>query len=71
MRTLVNIGDTEIQELDRIAKAENVSRASLIRHAVRDYLGRNAQRHQAAAFGLWSGSAVDGLEYQEKMRSEW
>jgi metal-responsive CopG/Arc/MetJ family transcriptional regulator len=71
MRTLVDIGDAEIEELDRIARSENVSRASLIRLAVRDYLGRHAKQQQAAGFGLWAGSGVDGLEFQEKIRSEW
>jgi metal-responsive CopG/Arc/MetJ family transcriptional regulator len=71
MRTLVDIGDTEIEELDQIARSENVSRASLIRLAVRDYLDRNAKQQQAAAFGLWAGNNGDGLEFQEKIRSEW
>jgi metal-responsive CopG/Arc/MetJ family transcriptional regulator len=71
MRTLVDIGDADIEELDRIARAENVSRASLIRHAVRDYIGRNGKQQQVAAFGLWADTPMDGLEFQEKMRSEW
>ncbi len=71
MRTLVDIDEAELDALDRIAKSENVSRASLIRHAVRDYLGRNARTQQADAFGLWSDSSVDGLRYQEDVRSEW
>jgi metal-responsive CopG/Arc/MetJ family transcriptional regulator len=71
MRTLVDIGDADIEELDRMAKAGNVSRAALIRHAVRDYLGRHTKQQQAAAFGLWAGSEIDGLEFQKNMRSEW
>ncbi|MDP9835651.1 metal-responsive CopG/Arc/MetJ family transcriptional regulator [Neorhizobium huautlense] len=71
MRTLVDIGDADIEELDRIAQTENVSRASLIRNAVRDYLGKNAKQKQIVAFGLWAEGAVDGLEFQQKIRSEW
>jgi metal-responsive CopG/Arc/MetJ family transcriptional regulator len=71
MRTLVDIGDEELRALDKLAEAEKVSRASLIRAAVRDYLGRNAKEKRTAAFGLWSDNAVDGLKFQEEMRSEW
>jgi Predicted transcriptional regulators containing the CopG/Arc/MetJ DNA-binding domain and a metal-binding domain len=71
MRTLVDIGDADLKALDRIAKAQNVSRASLIRNAVRDYLGRKADRPHTDAFGLWSGSEIDGIRFQDKIRCEW
>lgn len=71
MRTLVDIGDDELRALDRLAEAGKVSRASLIREAIHDYLGRNAKENRTAAFGLWGNGTVDGLKYQEEMRSEW
>jgi metal-responsive CopG/Arc/MetJ family transcriptional regulator len=71
MRTLVDIDDAELEALDRLAKQENVSRASLIRAAVRDYLGHTLKQKQAAAFGLWGESGVDGLKFQEEVRGEW
>jgi|AraplaDrversion2_2_1032049.scaffolds.fasta_scaffold08244_5 metal-responsive CopG/Arc/MetJ family transcriptional regulator len=71
MRTLVDIGEAEIEALDRLAKEENVSRGSLIRAAVQDFLGRNVRREQPAAFGLWGEDGPDGLALQEKIRREW
>ncbi|TCL76002.1 CopG family transcriptional regulator [Rhizobium sp. BK251] len=71
MRTLIDIGEAELKALDRIAKAKRVSRAAVIREAVDDFLGRSSAEHTAEAFGLWGNRVVDGLAYQEKIRSEW
>jgi predicted transcriptional regulator len=71
MRTLVDLGDTQIQELDELSKEEKRSRAALIREAIDDYLAKRRSKHEGDAFGLWGKRKVDGLVYQEKVRSEW
>ncbi|SCW31074.1 hypothetical protein SAMN02927900_00483 [Rhizobium mongolense subsp. loessense] len=49
-----------------MAKSKKVSRASLIRKAVNDFLNRHDRTKEAEAFGLWGN-----IEYQDKVRSEW
>ena len=71
MRALINIDEKQIRELDRVARRENRSRASVIREAVSDYLQRRPADAGDDAFGLWGQRKVDGLAYQEKMRGEW
>lgn len=71
MRTLVDVGDTQLQELDELSKEEKRSRASLIREAIDDYLAKRRTKLEGDAFGLWGKRKVDGLAYQEKVRSEW
>jgi metal-responsive CopG/Arc/MetJ family transcriptional regulator len=71
MRTLVDLGDTQIQELDELSKEEKRSRAALIREAIDDYLAKQRSKHEGDAFGLWGKRKVDGLVYQEKVRNEW
>lgn len=71
MRALIDIGEAELKALDEIARQEKVSRASLIREAVDDFLKRRDRLKDEEAFGLWGDQAVDGLAYQEKLRSEW
>lgn len=71
MRTLVDIGDQEVKALDRLAQREKMSRAALIRKAINDFLARNNADSEAEAFGLWGDRKIDGLTYQENMRSEW
>ena len=71
MRTLIDIDETELRALDRLAKSAKVSRASLIRKALDEYLLRQRSADEAEAFGLWGRGAVDGVEYQDKVRGEW
>ncbi len=71
MRTLVDLGDAQIQALDELSKQEKRSRAALIRQAIDDYLEKRRDRHESDAFGLWGKRKIDGLAYQEKVRGEW
>ena len=71
MRTLVDLGDTQIQALDELSKREKRSRAALIRQAIDDYLAKQRRKQEGDAFGLWGKRTVDGLAYQEKVRGEW
>jgi predicted transcriptional regulator len=71
MRTLIDIDEKHIRELDRLAKAQNRSRASVVREAVSDYLRRKAADTDKDGFGLWGQGKVDGLAYQDKIRGEW
>ena len=70
MRTLVDLGDTQLQALDELSKKEKRSRAALIRRAIDDYLAKQRDKQEGDAFGLWGKRKVDGLAYQEKVRGE-
>jgi predicted transcriptional regulator len=71
MRTLVDVGDTQLKELDELSKEEKRSRAALIREAIDDFLAKRRSKHQGDAFGLWGKRKVDGVAYQERVRNEW
>jgi len=71
MRTLINIDEKQIRQLDRVAKKLNRSRASIVREAVSDYLRPRTTGAEKDAFGLWGQQKVDGLVYQQKIRGEW
>ncbi|MGH6956004.1 MAG: ribbon-helix-helix protein, CopG family [Caulobacteraceae bacterium] len=74
MRTLVDIPDSQVAELSRIAKREKVSRAARVRQAIADLLATKRHKEDdaiAAAFGLWSDMKEDSLAYQERLRNEW
>jgi metal-responsive CopG/Arc/MetJ family transcriptional regulator len=71
MRALIDIDEKQIQELDKLARDKKRSRASLIREAVADYLQARSSETVDDAFGLWGKRKVDGLAYQEKIRTEW
>jgi metal-responsive CopG/Arc/MetJ family transcriptional regulator len=71
MRTLVDLRDAKVQALDELSKREKRSRAALIRLAIDEYLARRHSKQEGDAFGLWRTRKVDGLVYQEKVRTEW
>jgi predicted transcriptional regulator len=71
MRILIDVGDSQLHELDELSKQEKRSRAALIREAIDDFLAKRRSKHQGDAFGLWGKRKVDGLVYQERVRSEW
>ncbi len=71
MRTLVDLTDRQVAALDALSKSEERSRAALIRQAIDDYLTKRRSKQERDAFGLWGERKVDGLTYQEKVRSEW
>jgi metal-responsive CopG/Arc/MetJ family transcriptional regulator len=71
MRTLIDLGESQLQELNELSKKEKLSRAALIRQAIDDYLAKRRSNQESDAFGLWGKRKTDGLAYQKKMRSEW
>ena len=71
MRALVDMNDAQVEALDVLAKRAGRSRAALIRTAIDDYLERHHREQVEDGFGLWGKRKVDGLDYQEKVRSEW
>lgn len=70
-RTLIDLDDDQIRAVDEIAAAEKRSRASLIRQAVTELLGRARRSREKDAFGLWGDHKIDGLEYERKLLAEW
>lgn len=70
MRALVDIPDRQIDELAMICEAKKLSRAEVIRQAITFYIEKN-RPSSSDAFGIWKDRQVDGLTYQEQVRSEW
>ena len=74
MRIAVDIPADQLAELTRLAKREGVSRAALIREAIAAFLAekrKTGDTARDAAFGPWADREEDGLDYQERLRSEW
>ena len=70
MRTLVDIPEDELDELNLLSRSRKVSRAELIRQAIAGFLAENRTGLEDS-FGMWSKRGVDGVAYQEKLRGEW
>lgn len=75
-RTLVDLEESSVRELDELAKSQGTSRAVLLRSAVAEYLIKRERVPTAnptplEGFGVLAGKLGDGLAYQESTRSEW
>jgi len=71
MRTIIEVPQGQLQALDDLCRREEISRAEAIRRAIDEHLLRNQAPNRKAAFGVWRGRGIDGLQYQEALRSEW
>lgn len=71
MRTLVDIPDDDLKLLNMVIKKQGISRAEFVRKAIATSLSPYRHHMSHEAFGLWASHPIDGLEYQERMRTEW
>lgn len=73
MRTIIDLPSEEIRRLDGIAKRDKVSRAEVVRRAVKSYADQAEPDPLEALFGIWKGrkDIGDGLAYQNRLRDEW
>jgi metal-responsive CopG/Arc/MetJ family transcriptional regulator len=52
VRTIIDLPERQIEELERLGRSRKLSRAELIRQAVERYLQENVPAREEA-FGLW------------------
>jgi metal-responsive CopG/Arc/MetJ family transcriptional regulator len=70
-RILVDLPDTQLEALTVLVEAQQRPRAAVIRDAIEAYIAQHKRALEVDVFGLWKGKNVDGLEYQQELRSEW
>lgn len=74
MRTIIDLPTSQKLELQRLAKAQSLSLAELIRRAVSQYLqtvGGAPSLEANDAFGCWKDRTEDSLSYEMRLREEW
>ncbi len=71
MRTIIELPEEQLTNLDGWCRREGISRAEAIRRAVAAMLAERAKGEAAGAFGLWRDRADEALAEQEKIRNEW
>ena len=70
-RILVDLPDDQLSELAALVEEEQRPRAAVIREAIEAYIASHKRTLGTEVFGLWNGKKIDGLEYQQALRSEW
>jgi hypothetical protein len=70
MRTLISLADEDIRALAEYCRREGISRAQAIRRAIERCMYEGILPSQGDAFGFWRDRALDGLEYERRLREE-
>jgi len=71
-KLLLSLPNAQIDALKRIAAQKNKPRTEIIREAIQAYITQHEfASTQQDVFGLWRERQTDGLDYQERLRSEW
>jgi metal-responsive CopG/Arc/MetJ family transcriptional regulator len=70
-RILVDLPDSQVDDLAAIVEAEQRPRAAVIRDAIEAYISQRKRAHGTDVFGLWKSRKIDGIAYQQELRSEW
>ncbi|MDN7697116.1 ribbon-helix-helix protein, CopG family [Burkholderia semiarida] len=70
-RILVDLSDGQLDALAAIVETQHRPRAAIIRDAIDAYIALHKHRLADDVFGLWKNRTIDGLAYQEELRSEW
>lgn len=71
MRTIIELPQDQLTDLDAHCRRQSISRAEAIRRAVAAMLAEQRQGEVPGAFGLWRDRAADALAQQERLRNEW
>ena len=71
MRTIIDLRDDQLAELDAIRAEQQISRAEVFQRAIDVYLRERKRDAFRNAFGAWRHKNLDGLEYTQKIREEW
>jgi len=70
---LLRLSSKQMDALDFFVSTEKRTRTDVIRDAIESYINRKKENEKAVnVFGLWKEKDnIDGMEYQERIRSEW
>ncbi|MET7247242.1 ribbon-helix-helix protein, CopG family [Methylobacterium sp. EM32] len=72
MLTTVEIPPEQVEALDRIAAREHTSRDALVQSLIAEFVAKHGVKPDIDRFfGAWADRTIDGLDHQERLRSEW
>ena len=65
-RTIIDIPEALLRDVDNLCKLLNISRAEATRRALRDFVARNDDVN-TNGFGLWKGTADEQREKLDRL----
>ena len=71
MRTLIDLPEKLLNDIDAVAERDSISRAEAVRRAVAEYVAKRNAPRADAAFGIWKSKHIEALKYEDSLRDEW
>jgi predicted transcriptional regulator len=68
-RILIDLPDAQLYQLTALAEREQRSPAAVVRDAVDAYIAKHKPAQNTDVFGMWQRRKIDGLRYQQDLRS--
>ena len=69
-RTIIDIPDGQLREMNRVCRALNISRAEAVRRGVNAFLERN-QAVEGEGYGLWRDSKSEARRLLANIQAKW
>jgi len=69
-RTIVDIPEAQMRDVDRLCQALGISRAEAVRRALADFVRQN-DAATTDGFGLWKDLPVDRARLVAQLRQRW
>ena len=69
-RTIIDIPDEQLREINRVCRALNVSRAEAVRRCVNAVLEHN-QTVEENGYGLWRGAETEARGLLATIQAKW
>lgn len=69
-RTIVDIPDAQLREIDRVRRVLRISRAEAVRRGLAAFLAQN-DAVEADGYGLWRDGNVEARGLAESIRAKW
>jgi metal-responsive CopG/Arc/MetJ family transcriptional regulator len=66
-RTIIDIPDNQLGDVDRLCKLLKISRAEAVRRALRDFVQHN-ETVKSDGFGLWKEGGADLATLRDRLR---
>jgi hypothetical protein len=69
-RTIVDIPEAQVRDVDRLCRALGISRAEAVRRALADFVKQN-DAATTDGFGLWKDMPSDRAQLVAQLRQRW
>lgn len=69
-RTIIDVPEGQLREVDRICSTLKISRAEAVRQGLKEFIRQHASV-QEDGFGLWRDSGESATQLADAVRGQW